>query len=138
MLNFVVIERTFQTLIDIVKDGKVDHAIIEKLVSELEELEKSYPVELKYLLNFYLSLLYIILGNYSKAEECLKKVLKLAENDLNLLCRAYMNFVWLYMMMGDFKKAEDFAKKALKIAEELKNEFLIKKAKNLLERIRKD
>ena len=62
----------------------------------------------------------------------------MAEDDLNLLCRAYMHFVWLYMITGNFKKAEDFAKKALKIAEELKNEFLIKEAKDLLERIRND
>ena len=80
----------------------------------------------------------MLLGEYGKAEESLKKALKLAEEakDQSLICQIYLKLARLYITMGNFKKAEDFAKKALKIAEELKNEFLIKEAKDLLERIR--
>jgi tetratricopeptide (TPR) repeat protein len=86
----------------------------------------------------YMAIQYMLLEEYGKAEESLKKALKFAEEakDRSLICRTYLNFARLYIAMGNLKKAKDFAEKALKIAEELKNEFLIKEAKDLLERIR--
>ena len=138
------ISRLFSLLIEFLRkeivEKKYRKEVVQKVLSELTELSKDVPSYLKPLIEPHIAELYMLLGEYGKAEESLKKALKLAEEakDQSLICQIYLKLARLYITMGNFKKAKDFAEKALKIAEELKNEFLIKEAKDLLERIRND
>lgn len=108
----------------------------QSVLSKLSELSKDAPSYLKPFIEQCMARVYMLLEEYDKAEESLKKALKESKNQ-RLTYQIYLNLVQLYMTMGNFKKAEDFAKKSLKIAEEFKNEFLIKQTKDLLERIQK-